>query len=539
MRRVKRYITYVLGGFFLLSIIITATTLIFDDFDSQFHKEDRVYYDRNNVLDKSALDREVARLIKLSGKKTGLVLFEENLEAFAIRVLLARAATRTLDLQYYIWHADVTGMLLSRELVKAADRGVKVRLLLDDLNSLDKDAALQALSEHENISIRMFNPIQSRQNRITRMVEFLFRGLSLNRRMHNKAWIADNTLAVIGGRNIGDEYFDASEETNFFDVDVLLVGEAVEDTVEIFNDFWFSGAARPFKTLIKRRGYTLEELRKSYQELSAAEQARTKEYLDIVSNHPNIKRLLARQNEIYWSNEARVYSDPPEKVFDERADEWLLPRFQQLWEGASSRLHFVSPYFVPGETGTRLMAALREQGVEIAVLTNSLAATDVPMVHSGYINYRKRLLEKGVEIFELRPEVMSEVRLGRLGQKLNPGKIPRLGVQNKSLHTKVFTVDHDWSFIGSFNLDPRSAKLNTEMGILVKDRAITEHLEAHFREKSSLKSSFKLYLEEDEIRWLARTKSGEERIWQHEPATGIFTRMMVKLLSYLPIESQL
>ncbi len=537
---IKRYLLYLLGAILLFSVIITLTTLIFDDFDSQFYKEDRALYDQQQLaLKESDLDREVANLLQLSGKKTGLVLFEENLDAFAIRVLLARAATRTLDLQYYIWHADITGMLLARELVKAADRGVKVRLLLDDLNSLDKDASLQALSEHKNISVRMFNPVQSRQNRITRMVEFLFRGLSLNRRMHNKAWIADGKLAVIGGRNIGDEYFDAGEETNFVDVDALLVGEAVEDTLEIFNDFWFSGVARPFKTLIKRRGYTLKDLRKSYEELSEEEQMRTKEYLDIVQHHPNIKRLLARQAEIYWSDNARVYSDPPEKVFDEREEEWLLPRFQKLWESAEAQLNFVSPYFIPGESGVALMRQLREESVAINVLTNSLAATDVPMVHSGYINYRQRLLEKGVKIYELRPETMVEVRLGKLGQKLNPGKIPKLGVQNKSLHTKIFTVDNDWSFIGSFNLDPRSAKLNTEMGLLVEDAIITARLKEHFEQKSASNRSFELYLEGGELRWLDINEAGEKRIWKDEPATGIFTRMMVKFLSYLPLESQL
>lgn len=466
----------------------------------------------------------VRHLVSEHAGETGCVLFDDNLDAFVIRAISATEAGQTLDLQYYIWNHDLTGKLLGYELLKAADRGVSVRLLIDDMNSHDKDALLSTLEQHDNIEIRLFNPSYARNNWFRRSFELIFRGLSLNRRMHNKAWIVDNSIAIVGGRNIGDEYFDAAPKTNFFDVDTLILGEAVSDVSAIFEQFWNSRFAIPLNKLIKNKEGSLQALRQYIKNIDDHALQETNIYLERLRNSPSILTLLEKRRTVFWTNEVHVYSDPPEKATGAKQEQWLINQLYPVWRDTQLELKLILPYFVPGNDGVELMSGLKTKGVEIGILTNSLAATDVILVHSGYAPYRVPLLKEGVNLYELMP-------FSKIKKKL-------FGASGASLHTKLFIRDKQTCFIGSFNFDPRSVRLNTEMGILFNQTEMAQELLTLFEQKVKENTSYQLFMEKNQLCW----KDGSEQppaIWKHEPEVGIIKRIITKVASYLPIESQL
>src|SRR5690606_5749479 len=297
---------------------------------------------------------------------------------------------RSLDLQYYIWHDDLTGHLLMYEAWKAAERGVRVRLLLDDINTSGKDAALLALDAHENIEIRVYNPFRNRDG-VGRVIEMIQRMFSITYRMHNKAWIADGQVAIVGGRNIGIEYFDAHNETNFRDLDVLLFGPAVAQASAIFDTFWNSDAVVPIAQLNRKPRQKLESVLAGIKEEAGGRVARR--YLDRVDLSNNVRAYLAQQLTPYWSDRIRVISDPPLKWKDNPPGEYLVAELFEVVQKTQHKALLISPYFVPGDEGVAALAALvRERDAHVGVITNSLAANDVVAVHGGYANYRKDLL---------------------------------------------------------------------------------------------------------------------------------------------------
>lgn len=466
----------------------------------------------------------VHSLISQHTGETGCILFDDNLDAFIIRAITASEAGQSLDLQYYIWNHDLTGNLLAYELLKAADRGVSVRLLLDDMNSHDKDTLLATLEQHENIEIRLFNPSYARNNWFRRSFELIFRAFSLNRRMHNKAWIVDKNVAIVGGRNIGNEYFDAAPKTNFFDVDTLILGEAVSEVSTIFEQFWNSSSAIALNKLVKTKENALQSLRQYIKNMDNNVVKETNIYRERLRTSPNIETLLTKGRPIYWTKKVHVYSDPPEKATGAKQDQWLINRLYPVWLSTQTDLKLISPYFVPGKEGVKLVSGLRNKGAEVEILTNSLAATDVMLVHSGYAHYRMPLLKQGVQLYELMP--------------FNKTKKKLFGASGASLHTKVFIKDNLTCFIGSFNFDPRSVRLNTEMGILFDQNEMAKVLSELFEFKARENSSYQLFIENNHLRW----KDGSEEppvIWRHEPEVGVVKRMITKIASYLPIESQL
>ncbi len=473
------------------------------------------------AADATPLDRRVAPLLAAHPGRSGMALVQDNLDAFAVRALGARDAERSLDLQYYIWHDDTTGRLLDHELLRAAERGVRVRLLLDDLNAHGRDSILAALDAHPNIEVRMFNPTRNRSGTFSRAMEMLLRLVSVNRRMHNKAWIADGRVAVVGGRNIGDEYFSASADTNFIDLDALVVGPAVAQTEAIFDEFWNSRGAIPLSSLARARPGALRQLR---EQANAAG--------DTDSEHPYIRRVRAARDlggfldapALYWPDRLQVLSDPASKAGGADPSRWLVHPLADAMLQAKRTLQLVSPYFVPGERGVQALRGLRDKGVDVQVLTNSLAATDVLAVHSGYAPYRKPLLEAGVGLFELKARDERDSSL--------------FGSSGASLHTKAFTVDGESGFIGSFNIDPRSISLNTEMGVLFHDADATAALERLIHGKTDGSQSYRVRLRDGSLRWEdASTRPSVEL--DEEPDTGFWQRAVVKLLGWLPIESQL
>ncbi len=415
----------------------------------------------------SEVDDAAATIPARAGSRTGVSLVPDNLVAFALRGLSARAATRTLDLQYYMWDEDVTGRLLIREVLQAADRGVRVRLLLDDLYVRKTERALATLAQHAAIEVRIYNPFQIRSwGLLGDAVEFLYAGYRLNHRMHNKAWIVDGQLAIGGGRNIGDEYFDASSQFNFRDLDLAVAGGAVAQAVAVFDRYWTDRRVRPLHRLAAShsRESDLDTMRRRLEEASQA--ASAAHYLARLRAFPDLEALLEQSRVVLDTDQVRVVADPPEKGSDHCHAPVMLDAVRDALSAARERLLLISPYFVPGRRGTQGLISLARRGVRISVLTNSLAATDVLAVHGGYARYRRRLLRAGIKLHELK-------RGGQQGQSL-------FGSGRASLHTKAFAVDGELVFVGSFNLDPRSAYLNTEMGAFVRHSALAGELGEEF-----------------------------------------------------------
>ncbi|MGB3460390.1 MAG: phospholipase D family protein, partial [Rhodanobacter lindaniclasticus] len=446
-----------------------------------------------------------------------------GLDAFAARAASARLAGRSLDLQYYMWHDDLVGHLLAREVYAAAERGVRVRLLLDDINTKGLDPALLALDAHPNIEVRLYNPFRNRRG-AWRLLEMVQRFFSVNHRMHNKAWIVDGRVALVGGRNIGDEYFDANRSVNFRDLDMLLLGPAVADASAIFDEFWNSPAAVPIEALNPQTPQTLQALVAQLTGEAALPGAQA--YLQRVAASPSAQRLVNHEIPVHWSANIVVASDPPLKARSGDRDHWLVQRLSAHLVGGHSEVLLISPYFVPGKNGTATLVRLAKAGAQVGVITNSLAANDVPAVHSGYERYRPKLLEGGVQLFEIR----------RHGPKLAQSLF---GSSGASLHTKAFVIDGKRGFVGSFNLDPRSANLNTEMGVLFEDAGLAHDLREEYLWLAAPALSYQV--EEDangSVRWLDRTTQ-PPRVLDHEPDAGWWLRTITRAMSWLPIESQL
>ncbi|MEE7548383.1 phospholipase D family protein, partial [Xanthomonas sp. Kuri4-1] len=436
------------------------------------------------------------------------MVLSDNVDAFAVRALAARAAGRSLDLQYYMWHPDFTGNLLYTELLRAADRGVRVRLLIDDMNVHGSTSVLASLDRHPLIEVRLFNPTRAREGTVMRAVELLLRLVSVNRRMHNKAWIADGRLAVVGGRNVGDEYFDAARETNFMDTDAAVVGPAVAQASGIFDAYWNSRTAVPLAALVQAAPDALQKLRAHLDAGQAS--VRAHPYVERLRQSPSVRHLMEGDRPLHWTAQARIVSDPPEKAegAPPRAD-WMTPVLVGEMAHARRELKLISPYFVPGDEGLRWIGGLRRQGVRVSVLTNSLAANDVIAVHGGYAGYRVPLLRQGVALYELKPDGDPSGSL--------------FGSSGASLHTKAFVIDDQAGFIGSFNLDPRSMNLNTEMGLLFRDRAITAELEALYNRKVSAATSYRLALDDGALRW-HDDAARPPHTWTREPDATLWRR---------------
>ncbi|WP_027080201.1 phospholipase D family protein [Luteimonas mephitis] len=472
----------------------------------------------------TALDREIVPLVAKHGGKTGIILLPDGLDAFAARALSARKAGRSLDLQYYIWHNDPTGRLLAREAWQAAERGVRVRILLDDMNTKGDDTGLLSFDAHPNIEIRVYNPFRNRDGAM-RVLELVQRFFSVNHRMHNKAWIADGRAAVLGGRNIGQEYFDASTATNFRDLDVVLFGPKVAQASKIFDGFWNSEAAVPISALNNRSRRQLDAAVARVQAEAKSDSA--KAYLQRMNASSTVNGYFRGELAPHWSDHIEVASDPPLKWKQDDRSGWLVNKLAAQVFDARREALLISPYFVPGDGFTaQLVDLVRRRHVKVGVITNSLAANDVPAVHAGYSAYRGQLLDGGVALYELRAQGSSETH-------------GMFGSSGASLHTKAFVIDGEHGFIGSFNLDPRSAYLNTEMGVLFKDRDIAAALREEYRHLSGPALSYQVCRDKDgALCWLDRSLE-PPLVLHKEPQTNFLQRATARVIGWLPIESQL
>jgi len=458
--------------------------------------------------------------------QSGFRLVSNGTEAYAARMYSAQVAAHSLDIQTYIWHADMTGKMLAQRALAAADRGVQVRILIDDLDARAKNAGFAALDAHPNIEVRLFNPFASRSGGLRRLGEFGTGFRRLNHRMHNKSWIVDNRVALVGGRNLGNEYFGADENGNFVDLDVLMVGPVVREVSATFDRFWNATSNYPI-ALVNAGPATPEALARLRVLLDAvpAELAAS-HYAEVLREDPDVQRLLANEGSLHWSERWSFASDDPLKLENSGAPaqrSLVLATLLPAMQAARQTLNVISPYFVPGRAGTDFLVARAGDGIGVRILTNSLAATDVAAVHGGYARYRDDLLAGGVRLWELKPD-----------SGMAPSKFSLRGSSGSSLHTKAMVIDDSHVFIGSYNLDPRSTAINTEQGVLIANPDLARELTLIFDEHLAGDHAWQVQQMDGRLRW-----SDGQASWTRDPQARASRRLQAWLASWLPLQSQL
>ena len=454
---------------------------------------------------------------------TGVHPLPEPHDAFATRVLLARAAERSIDAQYYIWHDDEVGDALFESLWRAAERGVRVRLLLDDMHTEDIDAMLAAFDAHPNVEVRLYNPFAQRR---ARALGFMTDFTRLNHRMHNKSFTVDNQVSVVGGRNIGNEYFAAGSDVAFADLDVLAVGTAVQEVSKEFDVYWNSASAYPASSLLAEPSASDAAAFLQTRFAAVRDDPASAAYGEAIRNSALIRELTERRLALEWTVAHVLYDDPAKTLDKEaRTDILLLPELMRTLGRPQRKLDLVSPYFVPGDEGSAALASLATQGVDVRILTNSLAANDEAAVHAGYAKRRPDLLRAGVHLYELKPTGVAQPHESKGGSG-----------SASALHAKTYAVDDARIFVGSFNFDPRSARLNTEMGLVIESPVLAKRLSGAF-DAAILDAAYSVRLAPDghALQWIERTAAGEV-IHDTEPRTRLWQRSMIEVLSWLPIE---
>lgn len=476
----------------------------------------------------TALGQRVAAAQPVPGW-SGFRVVTAGTDALAVLMTLADQAQRTLDLQYYLVHNEPSTRALLQHVRAAADRGVRVRLLVDDMHTAGNDDALRRLTDHPRIEVRLYNPLPSgRFSTVTKVLASIKDVQRINRRMHNKMFVADNAVAFAGGRNLGDAYFLQSEKANFVDMDVLVAGPAVRSLSRSFDRYWNSELAYPVATLVS----------KAAPAPTPASAASAPELDTPLPAEPTIglpPNAAAREIapggrfRLQWAA-ARLLADDPSKIEEQgnvTPDQTMFDDVVSLLQSARKEVLIISPYLVPGKRGMALLQALRARGVRVRILTSSLAATDAPVVHIGYANYRMQMLKQGIELYELRPEIGSPARFGTFGQS------------RARLHAKTLMVDGRYLLVGSMNLDPRSINLNSEIGLMINSPALAEDMRRLFDEVVST-SSYRVELgSNDTLRWMTQTANGPQVVDDQEPESSIWRRMGFHLLAPFAPEEML
>ncbi len=480
--------------------------------------------------------------------KTGAFILYDGKDAFVARLALIEKAKNSIDAQYYLWHDDISGRLLFNKLYQAGERGVRVRLLLDDNGTVGMDKLLTRLNSHPNIEVRLFNPYVQRK---FRSIAYFTDTVRINRRMHNKSFTVDGVVSIIGGRNVGDEYFAVNKDLVFADLDVSLVGKVVPKIQQDFDDYWASESSYPLELIVKPQTTVSSQETVSSQAdkikqkntINIVNRKKTKNYLMNVLNTSYPKYLENQNYPIVWTN-AYYFSDPSSKSKQARSFKFkdsLIAQIIPFIASTKNQLILISPYFVPTKVGTDYLVKMAKQGKRVIIITNSLSSTDVTIVHSAYQKYRKQLLQAGIELYEFKDDPKND-EYGKKGYRRKykdtydvNGSLPNSGA---SLHAKASIIDDRYVFIGSSNFDPRSALLNTEDGVILEDsglaRAISEALEQNrdvINYQLTLQSNGKL---------LWRTlEDGKRVVYYHEPETPLKDRIFSEILAMLPIDGWL
>ncbi len=455
---------------------------------------------------------------------SGFHPLSDGLDAFVARLVLIEAADQTIDAQYYLYHDDLVGQLFLQYLLRAADRGVRVRLLLDDLSIARLDKTVAIANEHPLFEIRLFNPLATRG--WGRSVQLLTQFDRANRRMHNKSFIVDNQLAILGGRNIGNEYY-RNSAVEFADLDMIHRGIVVPQISREFDRYWNSSLSYPAESLINKT-VTSEDKQQLTNELAkAAGSVAGQQYINRLKQASLLERITSGGMHWYWGD-VSVYADAPEKILAPVSDRstHLSPRLLPYIDSATRELVMFSPYLVPGKEGVNYFADLVNRGVRVVLITNSLASTDVAVVHAGYSKYRKDLLEAGVRLIEVKPHAAK----GEIHKTIT-------GSSRASLHAKTFIIDRRYLFVGSLNLDPRSALLNTEIGAIYDTPEMAEDFVSGLSQLDR-GGFWELKLTENGIQWFDCNPECRA-VSSRDPESSVFSRMGIFILSLLPIEQQL
>ena len=455
---------------------------------------------------------------------SGFSLLGHGREAFIVRLALADLAERNLDMQYYVWDGDTTGRIIVDRVMKAADRGVRVRLLIDDPYYKTNGSVIAALDAHSNVEIRLFNPLT---NRRWSKLDFILDFRKVNRRMHNKLMVADNAAAIVGGRDIGDIYYGVNTIANYRDLDVLAVGPVVHDLSRVFDRFWNSPSTVPIAAIVDRV-YGATDLDAILIRLREAIAAADYPYpID-----QDLEELAARgvelRDDLVWAH-GQVIADDPEAIARSEQSDDVVEFIRQRVVRLKKELLAKSPYFVLPARAQATVKALHDRNVRVRVLTNSLASNDMLVAHSGYAKTRRRLLENGMELYELRPDT----------DAFRSGWSLLSGASTAALHVKAMAFDGEAVFIGSFNLDSRSAVINTEAGLYIESPELAERLTAYMATGVVPANSYRVLLEPSGgIIW-ETVRDGKTVHYRHEPGTSFGRRLLAELLKLLPINSQL
>ena len=498
---------------FLLGQIVSCATISFDQPKSTSHSFDNV--------SETSIGKDVAEWVSKHGGSSAFYPLSEGMDALGVRLRLAEQAEKSLDLQYFLMKDDTAGAVMEKALLKAADRGVRVRFLLDDVFTTAPDRVLMLLNQHPNIQIRMFNPV-SRSGSST--LNFLGDFKRANRRMHNKSFTVDNTISVVGGRNIADEYFQLKDDSLFIDLDIVAAGPVVAEISDSFDEFWNHSHAVPLEQFVQNKNNEqLEDFR-----IEVGEELNN--IYDTVFRQALQSELLqdlfsGRQQ--FYPAEARVLSDSPEKLTNSISTEQmrLAAELTQAIHMADEEIIFITPYYVPGDRGVGFVLGLVNHGARVVVVTNSLASNNHVAVHAGYARYRRDVIDAGVELYEVRvnagPVKQGETETG----------------QNLTLHTKIILLDRRQMFIGSLNIDPRSIEINSEMGLLIDSEDMVGKM-AEAIDKGIAEIAYRVDINEyGELEWRAIIDD-KEVIETKEPLTSWWLRTKAWFLKIAP-ESQL
>ena len=488
---------------------------------NQSNKQPPIQIHAEHWLNGSNVDTQMSQGL------TAYLALDDAFSSIASRLHLINKAQHNIDLQYYIWENDSIGHLMLAELLKAADRGVKVRLLIDDQNGTKLDATLKQLAAHPNFEIKLFNPYKFRKLRV---IDYAFRLKHINHRMHNKLIIADGAIAVTGGRNISREYFDASDNFQFTDMDILFYGTAVQHANDVFHEFWNDNLSYSVPQLLGDGNQEQLSKLRQYYELTALQKDQLKKRIELAEKQIN-KHLKDRP--INWAK-AHFIADSPNKIRGEAThDQLIYSQMLNIMGEPKQHLELVSAYFVPTRKGTDYLVNLSKNDVRIRILTNSFLANDVAVVHAFYQKYRHDLLQNGIKLYEFKPYIE---RTKRTWYEVVTGNvIPAKGKNTSSLHAKFFDID-GMVFIGSFNFDPRSANLNSEVGLVVESDVLQKYISRSL-DQYLPQIAYELKLnKQGEIIWLDQHKDGSIVEYKHDPETTKFQRFAMQAVSYLPIE---
>ena len=491
--------------------------------------------------EQTSFGRQFADAAREHDGNSGFRMLAVGVDGFLTRVQMINTAERTLDLQYFIFRADETGQLLTEAALRAADRGVRVRVLVDDGETNAGNDQLAALDAHPQIEVRIFNPFAYRGNStFFRVLEFTLSNARLDYRMHNKLMVVDNAIALIGGRNISDQYFQIDPQLQVGDDDVFAAGPIAKELSATFDEFWNSAIAIPVRALSKAKtsDAALAEYRRRLYEHRQQVKADGTDFASRVATAEPLAGMLSGRLPLVWAHAQLVYDSPEKKRVekDGMVGRLMHRPVARAVEAVQSELLMVTPYFIPGDEGMQLFGDLRKRKVSVRVLTNSLESANVLPAHSGYMHYRLPLLEQGVALYEVRSLLGNARGSGETLQMTRYG--------NYSIHAKLFVFDRQRLFIGSMNFDQRSMHLNTEIGLIIDSPELALQTAARFESMASPPNSYALALVPRDLgrppRLVWRTEEDGNAVeYDTEPARSDLDRFKVDLLSLLPLDKEL